>query len=456
MAINLTKVLTQIQNRISDSATTARDLNKLIAAANRINNSGTQVLTYQSTGQLPSLADSNYIGVIARVASDNVFGDSDGRYYYASGTDSGWRGFKTTQDSADALIEAPASGGGAASATQAQGTAYGFSAGGDQPASSPAARNEIERFSFTSDGNATDYGDLTVVRGSYAAGVMSTTHGYAAGGYGTSNSNVIDKWPFASAANATDVGNLAIARYGMAGQMSETHGYAVGQANVPSGNYIDKWSLSVDGNASDIGDQTSPVRFYVMTASSSTTVNGEGNLTFDGSTLAVTGAITASSTMTVSGNLIADTLDVAGDITLDADGADVILKDGGTEYGRLTQLLGGLTLKSGSSSANAVIFSTDGDAIFAEDAAEAVVKLLDSKITGVVNIGTGKSYSVEKLTNIISNISSKKIISKNKKVSGPYKFVTNIKLLKKNTNWKPKHTLKEGLEKTYKIMKDYY
>jgi len=96
------------------------------------------------------------------------------------------------------------------------------------------------------------------------------------------------------------------------------------------------------------------------------------------------------------------------------------------------------------------------DFIFAEDAAEAVVKLLDSKITGVVNIGTGKSYSVEKLTNIISNISSKKIISKNKKVSGPYKFVTNIKLLKKNTNWKPKHTLKEGLEKTYKIMKDYY
>ena len=271
MSINLTKVLTQIQNRISDSTQSDRDLNKLIAAANRINNSGTQVLTYQSTGQLPSLADSNYIGVIARVASDNVFGDSDGRYYYASGTDSGWRGFKTTQDSADALIEAPASGGGAASATQAQGTAYGFSAGGDQPASSPAARNEIERFSFTSDGNATDYGDLTVVRGSYAAGVMSTTHGYAAGGYGTSNSNVIDKWPFASAANATDVGNLAIARYGMAGQMSETHGYAVGQANVPSGNYIDKWSLSVDGNASDIGDMTTPVRFYYMSASSSTT-----------------------------------------------------------------------------------------------------------------------------------------------------------------------------------------
>ena len=68
---------------------------------------------------------------------------------------------------------------------------------------------------------------------------------------------------------------------------------------------------------------------------------------------------------------------------------------------------------------------------------------------------TMKSYSVNKLTNIISKVSSKKIITKDRKVSGPYKFVTNIGLLKKNTNWKPKHSLREGLEKTYKIMKDY-
>ena len=80
---------------------------------------------------------------------------------------------------------------------------------------------------------------------------------------------------------------------------------------------------------------------------------------------------------------------------------------------------------------------------------------MNTKLTGVVNLGTGKSYSVNKLTNIISKVSSKKIITKNRKVSGPYKFVTNIGLLKKNTNWKPKHSLREGLEKTYKIMKDY-
>ena len=40
------------------------------------------------------------------------------------------------------------------------------------------------------------------------------------------------------------------------------------------------------------------------------------------------------------------------------------------------------------------------DFIFAEDAADAVVKLLNSKFTGVVNLGSGKSHSVKKLTNI--------------------------------------------------------
>jgi len=96
------------------------------------------------------------------------------------------------------------------------------------------------------------------------------------------------------------------------------------------------------------------------------------------------------------------------------------------------------------------------DFIFAEDAADAVVKLVNSTYTGVVNVGTGKSFPVETLTNIISNISKKKILSKNKKVSGPYKFLTNINLLKKITKWKSKYTLKEGLVKTYNVMKNYH
>ncbi len=58
-----------------------------------------------------------------------------------------------------------------------------------------------------------------------------------------------------------------------------------------------------------------------------------------------------------------DGIDTAGDLTLDGDGGDIIFKDGGTEFGRMTQLLGSLTIKAGSSANNAIIFDGDGNQI---------------------------------------------------------------------------------------------
>lgn len=95
------------------------------------------------------------------------------------------------------------------------------------------------------------------------------------------------------------------------------------------------------------------------------------------------------------------------------------------------------------------------DFIFAEDAADVVVKLLNSRFTGVINVGSGKSNSVGKLISIISKHSNKKIEALNKKVTGPYKFLTNINLLKKIIKWVPKYTLEKGLYKTFNIMKNY-
>ena len=45
------------------------------------------------------------------------------------------------------------------------------------------------------------------------------------------------------------------------------------------------------------------------------------------------------------------TIDVAGDITLDADGGDIFLKDGGTQYGSLTNSSNNLIIKSGTTTA---------------------------------------------------------------------------------------------------------
>ena len=57
------------------------------------------------------------------------------------------------------------------------------------------------------------------------------------------------------------------------------------------------------------------------------------------------------STMTPSGDF---TLDAGGDIILDSDGADTILKDGGTEFGRFTNSSGELVIKSSSSGTTAL------------------------------------------------------------------------------------------------------
>ena len=256
MAINLTKVLSQIQNRISDSATNARDLNKLVAAASRINNSGTQVLTYQSTGHLPSLADSNYIGVIARVASDNVFGDSDGRYYYASGTDSGWRGFKTTQDSADAAIEAPAAG----PTTQPyegspyQGLSRAYVFGG-------SFENAYQKTLYSSDGNATDVADIHPSGLLGAMPGLSDTHGYVLGGRTPPNSyiNTIQRFPYASEGNTADAGyDLVQAVY--SGNLTAIGNrdkiYNTGGTGPAAPDHYERITHSSLSNATDVGNLT--------------------------------------------------------------------------------------------------------------------------------------------------------------------------------------------------------
>ena len=95
------------------------------------------------------------------------------------------------------------------------------------------------------------------------------------------------------------------------------------------------------------------------------------------------------------------------------------------------------------------------DFIYSEDASDAIIKLLDTDYTGILNLGTGTMNSCSEIVSIIEKLSGKKVISEDKKVWGPMEFNSDITLLRKLTNWKPKHSLEEGLEKTYNIMKNY-
>lgn len=87
---------------------------------------------------------------------------------------------------------------------------HGYAMGGDGPAhpsNPPSNSNEILKYSLTSDGTATDIGNLTQRR-FQGVGLSSKNHGYMAGGNPSTYGDTIDKFPFAADADATDVGNL--------------------------------------------------------------------------------------------------------------------------------------------------------------------------------------------------------------------------------------------------------
>jgi len=92
------------------------------------------------------------------------------------------------------------------------------------------------------------------------------------------------------------------------------------------------------------------------------------------------------------------------------------------------------------------------DFIFTVDAASAIVKLLDTKFTGYINVGSGQTYSVGDITDIISRLSGKDINSLDIPVDGVMEFNTDISLLKTLIDWEIKHSLEQGLNKTYKVM----
>ena len=131
----------------------------------------------------------------------------------------------------------------------------GFNSGGYAP-SGPSTQNVIEKFSLTTDADATDVGDLPNAR-EQSAGQSSLTHGYNSGGHVSHND--ILKFAFATNGNATDIANLTQGRGHNAGCSSSSHGYTIGGSTTggPSAETtIDKFTFSADADATDVGDMT--------------------------------------------------------------------------------------------------------------------------------------------------------------------------------------------------------
>ena len=98
-------------------------------------------------------------------------------------------------------------------------------------------------------------------------------------------------------------------------------------------------TFTADNNGTVTGTGSAGRVAYWDSASS---ITSDGDLTFDGSNLTVGGKVITTE-IESSGVIV---LDAAGDITLDADGADIIFKNGGTEFGRFTDSSSDFVIKS--------------------------------------------------------------------------------------------------------------
>ena len=98
-------------------------------------------------------------------------------------------------------------------------------------------------------------------------------------------------------------------------------------------------TFTADNNGTVTGTGSAGRVAYWDSASS---ITSDGDLTFDGSDLTVGGKIITTE-IESSGVIV---LDAAGDITLDADGADIVFKNGGTEFGRFTDSSSDFVIKS--------------------------------------------------------------------------------------------------------------
>jgi len=132
-------------------------------------------------------------------------------------------------------------------------SARGLFGGGAQPFSTKL--NLIEFITISTTGNAQDFGDLTVARGSIF-GCSSNVRGVFAGGVSPSSDNTIDFVTISTTGNAAGFGDLTTAAHNGSGASNSTRGvFALGNAGAYS-NSIDFITIFTGGNGINFGDLT--------------------------------------------------------------------------------------------------------------------------------------------------------------------------------------------------------
>ena len=226
-------------------------VNKLdITMMEDVGTSANQLLQRDGSGNIPAIDGSQIIGVTEFTTSTsdpaidtNPSGGVGSLWYNKTG---GEMYVCTDATAGENVWTNVGAGSGNIDPWAFQGTSYGYACGGTSPVT-----NVIDKWSFTSDANATDVGDMLYsAQGVHCS--RSIDYGYVAGG--EPSLVHINKWSFSAGGDATDVGDLSIGRGFGDGTASGTHCYWHAGSPPYYSNVIDKNSVSTDADATDVGD----------------------------------------------------------------------------------------------------------------------------------------------------------------------------------------------------------
>lgn len=102
--------------------------------------------------------------------------------------------------------------------------------------------------------------------------------------------------------------------------------------------------------------------------------------------------------------------------------------------------------------ANAIAQCSHGshlrDYLYVKDAAAAVVSLLDSAVTGPVNIASGKAVTLKQMASVIGQKLARQELLKFNEVKTSSEVIASTARLNNEVGWSPKYDLDTGLEET--------
>lgn len=243
MAINIKNLEERIQKKAYavTSNTPTSELGDIVEAALLATNS---LREYDSADLLPTATSSNE--KLAYVKKDNSIRFNNG----------------TKWDSLVSGAAQASSSGGGTPTTNLYGTTAVYKMGGVLDLS-PYGTNTIEKVPVSTDGNATDVGDLAAAAIGFQNGNSSSTDGFSSGGradaptYAVGGITQIDKFPFATDANASDVGDLFQGKGSAATNNSSTNGYVSfgGATPAVTEGSITKFPFAISSaTGTDVGD----------------------------------------------------------------------------------------------------------------------------------------------------------------------------------------------------------